>query len=48
VDRRRIRQLVPIRERVSGKCLSRSGKDPGTALFQGSCAVPYALWKLLY
>ncbi|MFC7243765.1 RICIN domain-containing protein [Catellatospora aurea] len=32
----------------TGKCLSRPGKDPGTPLIQGSCAVPYALWSLLY
>ncbi|MEV0460742.1 RICIN domain-containing protein [Catellatospora methionotrophica] len=33
---------------ATGKCLSRPGKDPGTALIQGSCAVPYALWSLLF
>ncbi len=33
---------------ASGRCLARPGKDPGTALIHGSCAVPPAQWKLLY
>ncbi|MDI1465162.1 RICIN domain-containing protein [Catellatospora sp. KI3] len=33
---------------VSGKCLSRPSKDPGTALVQGTCVTLYAQWRLLY